>query len=250
MKNTVKVLISLSVVVLLVIILSIYKIISSPPATSKDATGSPEQVADKRITDAKIVADKKVADAKVAADKIIADTKAVQAKKAAELKAKELKEQELKASEAKKVADAKAQSEQSKEVGYIDYKNEKFSYSITYPDNLTIGTATTNGSVLKSNDGMVSLQLYGSNNEANETIDSIYNNAIKNNNMYYKVKSGNWFVISYTEGNEIVYQKKFVGKASTNTFIFKFPANEKAKYTSVVDKLEKSFKTSSTNSSH
>ena len=59
---------------------------------------------------------------------------------------------------------------------------------------------------------MVSLQLYGSNNEANETIDSIYNKAIKNNNMYYKVKSGNWFVISYTEGNEIVYQKKFVGK--------------------------------------
>ena len=247
MKNTVKVVISLSVVVLLVIILSIYKIISSPPATSKDATGSPEQVADKRITDAKIVADKKLADAKIAADKIIADAKAVQAKKASDLKATELK---AKAIEDKKVSDAKSQSEQSKELGYIDYKNERFSYSITYPDNLKIGTQTTNGSVLKSDDGMVSLQLYGTNNEANETIDSIYNKAIKNNNMYYKVKSGNWFVISYTEGNEIVYQKKVVGKASTNTFIFKFPANEKDKYTSVVSKLEKSFRTSSTNSIH
>jgi hypothetical protein len=247
MKNTVKVVISLSVVVLLVIILSIYKLISSPPATSKDTTGSPEQVADKRITDAKIVADKKLADAKVAADKVIADAKTVQAKKASDLKATELK---AKAIEDKKVSDAKSQSEQSKELGYIDYKNERFSYSITYPDNLKIGTQTTNGSVLKSDDGMASLQLYGSNNETNESIDSIYNKAIKNNNMYYKVKSGNWFVISYTEGNEIVYQKKFVGKASTNTFIFKFPANEKDKYTNVVSKLEKSFRTSSTNSSH
>ena len=245
MKNTVKAVISLSVVALLVIILSIYKIISSPPATSKDSTGSPEQVADKRITDAKIVADKKIADAKIAADKIIADAKAVQAKKASDLKAKELK-----AIEAKKVLDAKSQSEQSKELGFIDYNNEKFSYSITYPDNLKIGAQTTNGNVLKSEDGRVSLQLYGTNNESNETIDLIYNKAIKNNNMYYKVKSGNWFVISYTEGDTIVYQKKVVGKASTNTFIFKFPANEKDKYTSVVDKLEKSFKTSSTDDSH
>lgn len=250
MKNTVKVVISLSVVILLVIILSIYKIISSPPATSEDTSGAPEKVADKRITDEKIVADKKIADAKIAADKTIADAKAVQAKKASDLKAEKLKAEKLKSIETKKIADAKSQSEQSKELGYRKYKNEKFSYSIMYPDNLKIGTETTNGNELKSDDGRVSLQLYGNSNESNDTTDSLYNKAIKNNNMYYKVKSKNWFVISYTEGNEIVYQKKVVGKTSTKTFIFKFPANEKGKYASVVDKLEKSFKTSSTNNGH
>lgn len=245
MKNTVKVVISLFVVALLVIILSIYRIISSPPSTSKDKTGSPEQVADKRISDAKKVADKKIADAKIVADKIVTDAKAVETKKASALKA-----EELKAIETKKISDAKSQSGQSKEFVYKNYSNEKFSYSITYPDNLKMGTETVNGNVLKSDDGKVSLHLYGTNNKSNDTIDSIYNKAIKNTNMYYKVKSDNWFVVSYIEGDEIIYQKKVVGKASTNTFIFKFPANQKDKYTKVVDKIEKSFKTSSTDNSH
>ena len=253
MKNSIKALISLSVVVLLVIIVSIHRIISTPP--SEATTGTPEQVADKRISDAKKVADKKIADAKMVADKIVADAKAVETQKVSDLKASELKASELKASElksieTKKILDAKPQSAQTKELEYKNYNNKKFSYSITYPDNLKIGAETANGNVLKSDDGKVSLQLYGTNNKSDDTIDSIYNKAIKNTNMYYKVKSENWFVISYIEGDEIIYQKKVVGKASTNTFIFKFPANQKDKYTEAVDKLEKSFKTSSTDKNH
>jgi len=218
MKNSLKALISLSVVVLLVVIVVVYTIISSSqsPATAKDTIGTAEQVADKRITDA--IETKKVSDAKLVADK--------------------------------KISDEKAQSDQSKKIEYKSYNNEKFLYSIMYPNNLKIEDNTANGNMLKSDDGKASLQIYGNNNAAGDTSPSIYNKAIKNTNMYYKVHSGNWFVISYIEGDKIIYQKKVVGKGSTNTFIFKFPANEKDKYTKVVNTLEKSFKTSSTDKNH
>ncbi len=231
MKNSLKTLISLSVVVLLVVIVVVYNIASSVAAPAKNTAGTPEQVADKRIADAKIVADKKIADAKIVADKILLDAKAV---------------------ESKKIADEASQSDQSKVFEYKNYHNERYLYSIMYPNNLKIvdDHANGQGNMLESDDKKVSLQIYGTNNASNDNINSIYSKAIKNTNMYYKVKAGNWFVISYIEGDKIVYQKKVVGKGSINTFIFKFPTNEKDKYTKVVDKLEKSFKAPSTDKSH
>jgi len=159
---------------------------------------------------------------------------------------------DAKAVESKKIADEASQSDQSKVFEYKNYHNERYLYSIMYPNNLKIvdDHANGQGNMLESDDKKVSLQIYGTNNASNDNINSIYSKAIKNTNMYYKVKAGNWFVISYIEGDKIVYQKKVVGKSSTNTFIFKFPSNEKDKYTTVVDTLEKSFKTSSTDKSH
>ena len=249
MKKSLKIIISLSVIVLVVIVASVYKIVSTRLAEA--TTGTPEQVADKRISDAKIIADKKIVDAKIVADKIIADAKAIETKKIAAVKAIETKKTlNLKAIEIKKTLDAKSKSEQTKEIEYKSYSNGKFSYSIMYPSNIKVVEDNTNGNVFKSDDGKVSLQIYGNNNAPNDNIDAIYNKAIKNTDMYYKVKSGNWFVISYVEGDEIIYQKKVVGKGSTNTFIFKFPANQKDQYAKVVDKLEKSFKTSTTEENH
>ena len=239
MKNSLKALISLSVVVLLIIIVVIYTMVSATQ-TLVNTTGTAEQVADKRITDAKILADKKIVDAKILADKKISEAKAIEIKKISDEKAVETK----------KMIDEKSQSDQSNKIEYKSYSNKKFLYSIKYPNNLKIENSTSNGNVIQSDDGKVSLQIYGSNNAVGDTSDSVYNKAIKDINMYYKAHSGDWFVISYFEGDQIVYQKKVVGKASNNTFIFKFPANEKDKYNKVVDTLEKSFKTPSTDKSH
>jgi len=250
MKNSLKALISLSVVVLLIIIVVIYTMVSATQ-TLVNTTGTAEQVADKRITDAKILADKKIVDAKILADKKISEAKAIEIKKISEAKAIEIKKiSDEKAVETKKMIDEKSQSDQSNKIEYKSYSNKKFLYSIKYPNNLKIENSTSNGNVIQSDDGKVSLQIYGSNNAVGDTSDSVYNKAIKDINMYYKAHSGDWFVISYFEGDQIVYQKKVVGKASNNTFIFKFPANEKDKYNKVVDTLEKSFKTPSTDKSH
>ncbi|APC40364.1 hypothetical protein [Clostridium estertheticum] len=231
MKRSIKVIISFSVIGLLIVIGVIYKTLSPSLSTenAKSTIGTPEQVADQRILDAKIIADKKIVDAKKIADKKLSDAKAI---------------------EDQKISNTKSQSELPKEVEYKKYLNAKFLCSIKYPSELKVVKDTANGNMLKSDDESISLQVYGTNNISHDTVDSIYNKAIKNNNMYYKVKSGNWFVISYIEGDKIVYQKKVVGKGSIDTFIFKFPTNQKNKYTEVVEMIEKSFKASSTDKAH
>lgn len=231
MKRSIKVIISLSVIVMIVVIVVIYKIVSPSLSAenAKSTMGTPEQVADKRISDAKIIADKKIIDAKILADKKLLDAKAI---------------------EDQKTSNTKSQGELTKEVEYRNYLNEKFLCSIKYPSNLKVVEETANGNMLKSDDESISLQIYGTNNTSHDTIDSTYKQAIKNNNMYYKVKGSNWFVISYVEGDKIIYQKKVVGKGSIDTFIFKFPANEKNKYANVVEMIEKSFKASSTDKAH
>ncbi|MBU3160254.1 hypothetical protein KPL37_10880 [Clostridium frigoris] len=231
MKKSIKVIISLSVIVMISVILVIYIVVL--PALSaenaKSTIGSPEQVADQRILDAKIIADKKIVEAKILADKKLSDAKAL---------------------ETKKISNTKDQSELTKDVKYKNYLNAKFLCSIKYPSELKVVEETVSGNMFKSDDESISLQIYGTNNVSHDTVDSIYNKAIKNNNMYYKVKVGNWFVISYIEGDKIVYQKKVVGKGSIDTFIFKFPTSEKSKYTKVVEIIEKSFKASSTDKAH
>ncbi|MBU3216271.1 hypothetical protein LL033_23345 [Clostridium estertheticum] len=231
MKRSIKVIIGLSVIGLLIVIGVIYKILSPSLSAenAKSTIGTPEQVADQRILDAKIIADKKIVDAKIIADKKLSDAKAI---------------------EDQKTSNTKSQSELPKEVEYKKYLNAKFLCSIKYPSELKVVKETANGNMLKSDDESISLQIYGTNNISHDTVDSIYNKAIKNNDMYYKVKNGNWFVISYIEGDKIVYQKKVVGKGSIDTFIFKFPTNQKNKYTKVVEMIEKSFKASSTDKAH
>src|SRR5660398_116977 len=107
MKKSTKVIISLSFIVMIVIIIAIYKIVSPLMAAenAKSTVGTPEQVADKRIIDAKIIADKKLVDAKILADKKLADAKAI---------------------EDKKISNIKSQSELPKEVEYKNYTNAKF----------------------------------------------------------------------------------------------------------------------------
>ena len=233
MKRSKKVIISLSVIIMLIVIVGIYKLIlpSLLAENAKSTMGTPEQVADKRIVDAKIIADKKIVDAKILADKKLSDADA-------------------KAIGIKKILNKKSQNELPKEVGYNSYLNARFLCSIKYPSDLKVVEETANGNMFKSDDESISLQIYGTNNASHDTINSIYNKAIKNNNMYYKVKSGNWFVISYIEGDKIVYQKKVVGKGSIDTFILKFPTIQKNKYSKVVEMIEKSFKASSTDKAH
>ena len=229
MKKSLKAFISLSVIVMFVVIVGMIVIPSLAAEKAKSTNGTPEQIADKRILDAKIIADKKIADAKILADKKLLDAKAIETQKA---------------------SNATSQNEKSKKIVYKSYNNAKFLCSIMYPNNLKVVEETANGNILKSDDENVSLQIYGMNNASHTNIDSIYNKAIKDNNIYYKAKSGNWFVVSYIEGDKIIYQKKVVGKGSINTFIFKFPANQKDEYTQVVGVIEKSFKAYSTDKAH
>lgn len=231
----------------LMIIFSLTGCSSKSEMTS--TTASPEQIADNKISDAKVKADKKIADAKIIANKKIADAKIVADTKISDAKAKENT----------KISDKKAttlaslpETERFNQFIYKLYTNARYQYSIMYPNNLTMLEAPTNGDGrgFKSMDGEVELSIYGSNNISNDTVNSMYSSAIKNGNISYKKQFGNWYVISYIEGNKVAYEKTVVGKGSTNTFIFKYPINQKEKYSKAVEELNKSFKTFALDEAH
>ena len=113
MKRSIKVIISLSVIVMVVVTVILYKrmLPSMSAESAKATTGTPEQVADKRIVDAKIVADKKIVDAKILADKKLSDAKAI---------------------EIKKTLNETSQKDLPKDVEYKSYINAKFLCSIKY----------------------------------------------------------------------------------------------------------------------
>jgi len=151
-----------------------------------------------------------------------------------------------------KAAKAEADTKLTKELAYEKYYNDRYKYSITYPNNLykIDDPSDGDGNTLQSKDGKVKLKIYGSNNSSNITIESVYKEALKNTNLYYRAHSGNWCVTSWVDGDKIIYEQTAVGKGSQNTFHFEFPKNQKDKYTKVVEMLNRSFKTPSLNESH
>ena len=203
-------------------------------------TASSQQIENtKAIADAKVVADKRIADAEIIANKKIADAKLVADKKISDAKEKA-------------VQSSVATTEQSNQFTYRLYTNVRYQCSIMYPNNLTIISDPDNGDGrgFKSVNGEAELSVYCSNNISNDTVNSMYSTAINDSNPSYKKQSGNWYVISYTEGDKVVYQKTVVGKGSMDTFVFKYPINQKDKYSKVVEELNKSFKTYALDEGH
>jgi len=150
----------------------------------------------------------------------------------------------------KKAAEAKAAANNSEIFVYKKYVNEKYGYSISYPDSFKIidDPAKGDGNILQSADGKASLKIVGQNNTSAETADSEY--AKIPNDIYYKAHLGNWIVTSFVQDNNIVYIDTAIGTKSTNTFIFKFPKDEKEIYTPVVEMLNKTFLYPGINQNH
>ncbi|MCB2292668.1 hypothetical protein LGK95_03840 [Clostridium algoriphilum] len=228
----------LSLLLGLIIIFSLTSCLSK--SKNDSTTDGSKVIADKKIADAEIIANKKIADAEIVANKKISDAKIAADDKISNEKSKET------------TLASVSSTEQPEQFIYKNYINYRYQFSIMYPNTLTLINDPDNGDgrELKSIDGKVVLTIYGSNNILNETIDSMYHTAIQSSNLPYKKQSGDWYVISYIEGDDIIYEKTVVGKGSINTFVFKYPTNQKDKYSNVVERLNKSFKTPSTNEGH
>lgn len=64
---------------------------------------------------------------------------------------------------------------------------------------------------------------------------------VTDDEITYKTLGSNWFVISGYSGDNIFYQKSFVGD-DENTFLIEYPQTQKEKYSDMTTYLEKSFK--------
>ena len=147
-----------------------------------------------------------------------------------------------------KVDEEKTKPVKEQQITYKKYANTRYGFSIEYPSTFVTKVIPDNndGIMLASPDGTVELTISGINNVLNETAISSYNELIKNHsNASYKNQQGNWFVVSWMEGDKIVYEKGVVGKGSSNSFVIKYPLTQKKAYDSIVSHLNSTFKTPS-----
>lgn len=136
---------------------------------------------------------------------------------------------------------------------YKDYYNNRYKFSIKYPDNLIKGEESTNGDgiTFTNENGNVKLIVFGSNNIFDTTAKSAYEDTLKEiKNVAYKKQSENWYVISWVKNNKIIYKKEVVGDGSINTLIFEYPLTEKKLYDEFLQNLDSYFKTPGIGEAH
>jgi hypothetical protein len=126
------------------------------------------------------------------------------------------------------------------------YKNERYGFSIQRPQSFIAQRQPENGDGLefKSKDGQASLVVYGMNNGMSETPSQLYQEAIKDahGTLGYTKLADTWFVVTWQDGETIVYEKMFVGPGSYNAFTFTYPKTQQEEYTDTVTTLAKSFR--------
>lgn len=151
-----------------------------------------------------------------------------------------------------KIEDKKVEKKENEEIVYNKYTNSRYGFSIDYPNNYKVEETLQNrdGAIISSEKAR--LTVFGNNNVLNFDVKSYYDfdTSQINDEIIYKVIQDNWFIISWIEGHNIVYQKTVVGKESTNTFILTYPKVDAGKYDEVIKGLNESFKTPGINEQH
>jgi hypothetical protein len=137
--------------------------------------------------------------------------------------------------------------------GFQTYANSRYGFRVDYPESFIPQSPPDNGDGLgfKSQDGKATLDVSGANNDG-FTVKGEFDSAIKNvhGQLGYNKTGGSWFVVTWTDGDNIGYRKEFVGPGSQNSFTITFPVEQKPQYDSVVTAIEKSFQPGDLDSSH
>ena len=129
---------------------------------------------------------------------------------------------------------------------YQTYTNTRFGFTVEYPTTFTIGQAPTNNDGRKFYDEEFTILAYGSHIntiEQNETIETYYNRALSDASgpiAYQNLKS-NQYTISYTAGNDIVYEKAIINDGVIFTLNMTYPSSQKDKYDELVTRVAKTF---------
>ena len=132
------------------------------------------------------------------------------------------------------------------QISYKKYNNARFGFSIEYPSDFVVKGDPANGDgvILSSKDGSGEITASGGNNVLGDTATSYYNDLIsEHSNASYKKVQNNLVIVSWLEGDKIVYQKSIVGAGTIYTFVIKYPNNQKEKYDTIINHLTETFKT-------
>jgi hypothetical protein len=132
----------------------------------------------------------------------------------------------------------------SERPGFRTYTNARFGFRFDYPRSLLVKVQHQdgNGIQLVSKDGAVSLLAFGFNNPGTD-LATAYNSALQavKGELGYHVMAGTWFVIKSKHGDNLIFEKGFLGKGSETTFLLSYPESQKNEYQVLVAQMEDSF---------
>ncbi|MFP3126814.1 hypothetical protein OH784_29935 [Ectobacillus funiculus] len=156
------------------------------------------------------------------------------------------KEEKDKQVEAKKQEETSRQ-EQMKSFSYNTYTNTRFGFSVEYPTTFTQGPEPTNNDGREFYNEDSTIIASGSHInvlEDNETIETYYNRALENisNSIAYKRLGSDWYVISYKDGSNTVYEKAIIGEDIISRVVITYPSSKQGYYESMVTRISSTFK--------
>lgn len=130
---------------------------------------------------------------------------------------------------------------------YNTYQNERFGFSLQYPEGLTMDPPPTNGDGATFRNSEFVLTAYGGHTntvQQGETIGTYYKRDMESIavNIAYKRLADDWYVISYEEAGTIFYKKSFFGENSFNTFVISYPATKQEEYGPVTTHIAETFR--------
>src|SRR5262249_27013307 len=109
---------------------------------------------------------------------------------------------------------------------YSTYSNERFFFSIEYPDSLKMQPPPENedGRTFLSDDSKVEMRAWGQYNAEEKTLDERYAIDLKGftEKPAYMVLKRDWYVLSGTKGDKIFYEKSLVRRSRHGDAFFIF----------------------------
>lgn len=136
-------------------------------------------------------------------------------------------------------------NETAKEINYKKYSNQRFGFSIEYPDYLKVIVDPENGDGIQVGNEDLKLTVSGGYNVLNETPDSMEKELINGkDNISYKEKGKDFFVASWIEGDTVIYQYKKIGKNMIQGFVLEYNKSKIKEFDPIVNRIYKSFKAS------
>src|SRR5699024_386175 len=137
------------------------------------------------------------------------------------------------------------------------YGNDRFGFSVEYPDNFTADSIPDNNGGITVHDDNATLTVFGTHGWSStngdyitisevDSIETIYKQEIADLegiglDVVYKSMTYNWYVISYTNGSNIVYQKSIMASYSLATLMIEYPESVHEKCAPIVEDATESF---------
>ena len=125
----------------------------------------------------------------------------------------------------------------------LNYVNERYGFHLNYPVFLVSAPKPANGDGIRMYDkkGFV-LVASGINNSSGETFQSELNTQWENiGKISYGVRGENWFAISGSKGDKIIYIKSYIGTGAINHLYIEYPIDQKGRYDKIIESIAKSF---------